>query len=165
MLEETVPTMQIFVKLPSARTLVVEVEEQGRISHIADRVCEVEGICPDQQRLTYGGKQLDQEGIIMSSNLREGATIHVLLRLLGGAAARLKKLAMEENHRREMEAEYSTWHKLADQTETTGVMRLLCVSLVLEKNKSVVHGEDSGENGTEAQWHYIYCTKRAILHC
>lgn len=48
----------------------------------------------------------------------------VSLRLLGGAA-RAKKEAAEAAHRAAMEAEYQSWHGISDQTENTGVMRVV----------------------------------------
>lgn len=49
----------------------------------------------------------------------------VHLRLRGGAALRAKKEAAEALHQKAMLAEYHKWHELADQTEKTGIMRLV----------------------------------------
>ena len=42
-----------------------------------------------------------------------------------GGAARKKKEAAEAAHHEAMVQEYASWHAISDQTENTGVMRLV----------------------------------------
>uniref|UniRef100_A0A6U5CP30 Ubiquitin-like domain-containing protein n=2 Tax=Hemiselmis andersenii TaxID=464988 RepID=A0A6U5CP30_HEMAN len=140
--------MQIFLKLPSARTVVVPVEGGDSVAALTDKVFDIEGISSEHQRLVFGGKQLEESASLAASRISDGGTVHVLLRGMLGGAARAKKEAEAAKHKQEMEEEYQSWHALSDQTATTGIMRVLCVSLVLENNKEAIHGtEDAPDNG------------------
>ncbi|KAK4700797.1 hypothetical protein P7C70_g5445, partial [Phenoliferia sp. Uapishka_3] len=50
---------QIFVKTLTGRTIVLEVESLHSIAHVKELVQDLEGIPPDQQRLLYAGKLLE----------------------------------------------------------------------------------------------------------
>lgn len=54
------------------------------MSKIKERVEEKEGIPPPQQRLIYGGKQMNDEKTANEYQLEGGATLHLVLALRGG---------------------------------------------------------------------------------
>ena len=76
--------MQLFVKTLTGKTISVEVEEGDRIEDVKAKIQEKEGIPPEQQRLIFGGKQLEGHKTLSDYNVEEGSSLHMVLRLRGG---------------------------------------------------------------------------------
>ena len=60
----------------------IEVEEGESIEDVKAKIAEKEGIPPEQQRLIFGGQQLQDAKTIDDYNIGDDATLHLVLRLV-----------------------------------------------------------------------------------
>lgn len=101
--------MQLFVV--GDRTHTFEVCPNDLVGDLKKSVAQTTGVAPEDQRLVFAGRQLDDKKSLLQYNVQNGCTVQLLQRLLGsaqlGKAVKGKsREMMQQQHSRDKERKY-----------------------------------------------------------
>ncbi|KAF8644453.1 hypothetical protein AX16_008452 [Volvariella volvacea WC 439] len=77
--------MLIKVKTLTGKEIELDIDAEDKITRIKEKVEEQSGVPPPQQRLIFGGRQMQDDKTAKDYNINAGAVLHLVLALRGGS--------------------------------------------------------------------------------
>ncbi len=94
----TTGEMKIFLKTLTGKTIACYIASNATIRELKHQIQNIEGIPPDQQRILFIGKELDDSLRLSDYNIQHESTVYLLLRLRGGGPEVLDSSSLDPRY-------------------------------------------------------------------